>query len=131
MENVLNDLSIEEEKKEEPKQFNNDTRDYWRKLDLASEYDIGSTIAGISTHEGSFKDFLFKFINLLSSLSKNNTKQTIQTSKTIAVLKSVIDLYCDSIDVSHMKAKDNASIMASIQGLVDQFIKYCDYKDRI
>ena len=46
-------------------------------------------------------------------------------------MKSVVDLYCDSIDTTHMKPKDNASIMASIQGLVDQFVEYSDYKDRI
>ena len=131
MENVLSDLSLEEEKKETPANEPESSRTYWKKLDLVTEYDIGSTIAGISTHEGSFKDFLTKFVNLLSSLSKNNTKQTTQTSKTLAVMKSVIDLYCDSIDTAHMKVKDNASIMASVQGLVDQFIKYSDYKDRL
>ena len=131
MENVLSDLSLEEEKKEAPANGPESSRTYWKKLDLVTEYDIGSTIAGISTHDGSFKDFLTKFVNLLSSLSKNNTKQTTQTSKTLAVMKSVIDLYCDSIDTTHMKVKDNASIMASVQGLVDQFIKYSDYKDRL
>lgn len=131
MENVLTDLEIKPEPAKPTQIVTESPRDYWRKLDLVSEYDIGSTIAGMSSHEGSFKDFLTKFVNLLLSLSKNNAKPSIQTSKTLAIMKSVVDLYCDSIDTAHMKPKDNASIMASIQGLVDQFVKYSDYKDRI
>lgn len=134
-ENVLEELDIKEDAPAEvgdgEQVDENKRRDYWKKFDLLFDYDRGCMIAGAADGDGSVKEFLTKFILLLTLLAKNDNPSTKTNPVIFDLIKNSIDLYQESLKIKPDRIRDNAKFVAAVQGFVDQFVENRRYEDRL
>lgn len=101
----------------------------WKTLELKNNYDAGCMLAGMGDGEGSFHDFIMKFSSVLSTISKTRQKKPDQ--KILDLVKISLLIYLDSLDIKKDAIKDNASILSTIHGFVDQFVSNAKYESRL
>ena len=94
----------------------------WTNTGYINDFDRGSLFAGSDESDKSFNDFLIKFTSLLISTAKDG-KPSNKNQKIFALLKSIIDLYYESLQMKPDDVKSNLKYIASIHGFVDSYVK--------
>ena len=125
MENVLSSLQFEIESEQSTKK--KDTK--WNLIDLRNKYDSGALLAGMGDSEGSVQDFIVKLSNVFSIIAKS--RQKVVDQKLLDLVKTSLLLYLDSLNVKKDNIKDNAEIISTIHGFVNQFVENGKYEDRL
>lgn len=124
MENVLSSLQFESDIKQSDQ---NKTK--WNLNDLKNKYDSGALLAGMGDGEGSVHDFIIKLSNVFSMIARSRQKTTDQ--KLLDLVKTSLLLYLDSLNIKKDNIKDNAEIISTIHGFINQFVENGKYEDRL
>lgn len=125
MENVLSSLQFETESEQPTNK--KDTK--WNLIDLRNKYDSGALLAGMGDSEGSVQDFIIKLSNVFSTIAKS--RQKVIDQKLLDLVKTSLLLYLDSLNIKKDNIKDNAEIISTIHGFVNQFVENGKYEDRL
>ena len=125
MENVLSSLQFETVS-EQPVQKKNTK---WNLIDLKNKYDSGALLAGMGDSEGSVQDFIVKLSNVFSTIAKS--RQKVVDQKLLDLVKTSLLLYLDFLNIKKDNIKDNAEIISTIHGFINQFVENGKYEDRL